>query len=97
LFYWHFKPITPLQAFDTFIIYLPARVPQQCSNPTTAISTVPARQLDHISDQAFFVSKPLWQSTLCGVVLVQNTTNPSLRNLELTTHKINAGMAARRV
>jgi hypothetical protein len=96
LFHWHFKPITSLQAFDTFIIYLQACVPQQCSNPTTAISIVPAHQLDHISDQAFFVSKPLWQSTLCGAVLIQNTTNPSFRNLELTTYKINAGTAARR-
>ena len=77
-------------------IYLPASVSQQCCNPTIAISTVLARQLDHISDQAFFVSTPLWQSTLCGSVLAQNATNPSLRNLELTTHKINAGTAARR-
>jgi len=55
-----------------------------------------ARQLDHMSDQAFLVSTLLWQSTLRGSVLAQNATNPSLRHLELTTHKINAGTAARR-
>ena len=84
-FHWQFKPLTSPKTFDTFIIYLPACVPQQCSNPTIAISTVLARQLDHISDQAFFVSTPLWQSTLRGSVLAQNATNPSLRNLKLRT------------
>jgi hypothetical protein len=44
-----------------------------------------------ICDQAFFVSTLTWQSTLCGSVLAQKATNPSLRNLELTTHKVNAG------
>ena len=96
MFHWHFKPLTPPKPFDTFVICLPACVSQLCCNSTIAISTVLARQLDHISDQVFFVSAPFWQSTLCGSVLAQNATNPSLRNLELTTHKVNAGTVARR-
>ena len=32
----------------------------------------------YISDQVFLVSTPVWQPTLCGPVLAQNATNPSL-------------------
>ena len=78
LFHGHFKPLTPPQTFHTFVIHLPACVSQQGCNPTVAISTVLACQLNHIRDQAFFVSTPMWQSTLCGSVLAQNATNPSL-------------------
>ena len=70
--------------------------PASLSNHTIAISTVLMRQPDHISDYAFFVSTPLWQSTLRGSALAQNATNPSLPNLKLTTHKINAGRVERR-
>jgi hypothetical protein len=91
LFHWYFKPLTPPQAFHTFVIHLPTCTSQQSRNPAIAISTVLARQLNHIRDQVFFVSTSLRQSTLCGSVLVQNATNPSFRNLELTTHKVNAG------
>jgi hypothetical protein len=37
----------------------------------------------------------LWQSTLRGSVLTQNTANTSLRNLELTANMIDAGPPAR--
>ena len=95
LFHWHFKPLTPPQPLHTFVIHLPASVSQQGSNSAIALSTKLACQLNHIRDQAFFVSTPLWQSTLCGSVLAQNATNPSLGNLELTTHMINASTSAR--
>jgi hypothetical protein len=91
LFHWHFKPLTSPKPFDTFVVHLPACVSQQGRNSTVSISTKLARQLDHVLDQAFFVSASTWQSALCGSVLTQNAANPSFRNLELTTHKVNAG------
>ncbi len=69
LFHWHFEPLTPPQTFDTFVIYLPARVSQKGGNPTVAISTVLPCQLNHVRNQTLLVSPPLWQSTLCGSVL----------------------------
>ena len=71
------------QAFHRFVIHLPACISQQGSDPAIAISTVLARQFDHVLDQALFVSTPLWQPTLRGSVLAQNATSPSLRNFEL--------------
>jgi hypothetical protein len=68
-----------------------ACISQQGSDPAIAISTVLARQFDHVLDQALFVSTPLWQPTLRGSVLAQNATSPSLRNFELVAHMINAG------
>ena len=69
LFHGHFKPLTPPQTFHTFVIHLPACVSQQGCNPTIAISAVLARQLNHVRNQAFFVSTPVWQPPLRGSVL----------------------------
>ena len=95
LFHWHFKPLASPQAFHTFVIHLPACISQQSSNSAVAISTVLACQLNHIRDQAFFVCPSAWQSALCGSMLAQNATNPSFRNLELTTHMIDTGSPTR--
>jgi len=89
------KPLTPPQTFHTFVIHLPACVSQKGSNPTVAISTVLARQLDHVCNQAVFIGTPLWHSTLCGSVLAQDTAYTTLRNLHLTAHMINAGTSTR--
>jgi hypothetical protein len=60
LFHWHFKPLTSPKPFDTFVIYLPTSISQQGCDPTVAISTVLARQLDHVLYQTFFVSASTW-------------------------------------
>ncbi len=96
LFHWHFKPLSPPQPFDTFVAHLPACVSQQGSNSTVAISTKLACQLDHVLDQAFFVSASTWQSTLCRSGLAQNTANFSLGYLEPATHMINSSPPTRR-
>ena len=83
--------LTSPQAFHRFVIHLLACISQQGSDPAIAISTVLARQFDHVLDQALFVSTPLWQPTLRGSVLAQNATGLSLRNFELVAHMINAG------
>ena len=91
LFHWYFQPLTSPQAFHRFVIHWPACISQQGSDPAIAISTKLALQLNHVSNQAFFVSTPLWQPTLRGSVPAQNATSLSLRNFELVTHMINAG------
>ena len=58
---------------------------------SVAIPTVLTRQLDHICDQAFFVSTAFWQSTLRGSVLAQNTANATLRSLHLAANQIDTG------
>ncbi len=65
-------------ALNAFVIHLPACVTKQRCNPTVAISAILARQLDHIRDQAVFVSTAFRQPPLRGSVLAQNATNPSL-------------------
>jgi hypothetical protein len=60
LFPGHFKPLTPPQTFHTLVIHLPACISQQGSNAAITISAVLARQLDHVLDQAFFVSASMW-------------------------------------
>ena len=75
---------------------VPACVSQKGRNPTIEITAILARQFDQIRDQAFFISTPTWQSTLCGSALAQNATNSSLRNFELTTNVIDAGATTRR-
>jgi len=77
------------------VVDLPASVSQQSRNPAVAISAILARQFGHISDQAFIVSTAFRQWALCGSVLAQNATNPSLRNLELTANMIDAGPPTR--
>jgi len=94
LFHWHFKPLASPYAFNTLVIALPASISQQGSNPAVAISTVLTCQLNHIRDQAFFVSTSAWQSALCGSVLAQNATNPTLRNLHLAANTIDARTSA---
>lgn len=96
LFHWHFKPFTTPQAFHAFVVHLPPCVPQEGRNPAIAISAVLACQLDHVRNQTLLVSPPLWQPTLCGPVLTQNTANSSLRYLEPDTHMINASPPTRR-
>jgi hypothetical protein len=78
LFHWYFKPLTSPQTFHTFVIHLPASISQQGCDPTITISTVLARQLDHVRDQAFFVSTSMRYSTLRGSVLAKHAANPSL-------------------
>ncbi|AHD03247.1 hypothetical protein METH_17470 [Leisingera methylohalidivorans DSM 14336] len=94
LFHWHFKPLTPPQAFHAFVIHLPSCISQQGGNPAVAISTVLPCQLNHIRDQTLLVSPPSWRPTLCGPVPAQNTANASLRYLEPATHMINASASA---
>jgi hypothetical protein len=60
LFHWHLQPLTSPQAFDTFVIHLPARIYQQSCNPAITVSTILASQLDHVCDQAIFIGTPLW-------------------------------------
>jgi len=67
----------------------PADPAEDGSRPT--LSAVLARQLDHISDQAFFVSASTRQLSLCGSVLAQNTTDPSLRHAHLAADQVDAG------
>ena len=95
LFHWYFQPLRSPQAFHRFVIHLLACISQQGSDPAIAISTVLARQFDHVLDQALFVSTPLWQPTLRGSVLAQYTADTTLRNFELTAHMIDAGPPAR--
>ncbi len=95
LFHWYFEPLTSPQTLNTFVIHLPTRVSQQGCNPTVTISAVLARQLDHICDQAFFVSTTFGQPPLRGSVLAQYPANTTLRNLHLNTHMIDASTAAR--
>jgi hypothetical protein len=55
------------------------------------MSSILTRQLDHVSDQAFFVSSALRQPQLCGSMLAQNAANMSLRYLQLAAHMIDVG------
>ena len=94
LFHWHFKPLTSPQALDTLVIHLPARVSQQSCYATIAISAVLACQFDHVRDQPFFVNAAFRQPPLRGSVLSQHAANTTLRNFQLTTHKVNASTTA---
>ncbi len=73
----------------------PASVPQQGRNPAVAIPAELACQLDHVGDQAFLVSTPMWQPTLRGSVLTQDAAHTTFGNLHLAAHMIDAGTAAR--
>ncbi|GAB5447432.1 MAG: hypothetical protein Gyms2KO_23050 [Gymnodinialimonas sp.] len=83
--------MAPPQTFDTFVVLLPARSPKQDSKPGMAMSAMLAHLLDHVRDQTFFVSTTNGQSPSCGPVLIQNTANPSLRNLHLAADQVEAG------
>jgi hypothetical protein len=60
LFHWYFKPLTSPQTFHTFVIHQPARISQQSCDPTIAIPTILAFQLNHVRHQAFLVSASTW-------------------------------------
>jgi hypothetical protein len=83
LFHRHFKPLAPPEAFNSLVIHLPARISQQGCDPTLAIAAILMCQLNHVCDQAFFVSTPLGQATLYKSVLAQNAAIPSFRKCAL--------------
>ena len=65
----------PPQALDTLVVDLPASVSQQRSNPTIAVSTVLAGQLDHIRNQSVSSARPLG-SFRCVERCWSNTRQP---------------------
>ena len=95
LLHWHFKPLTSPQTFDTFVIHLPASVSQQGRGPAIAISTVLPCQLDHVRDQAIFVSTTNRHTPLRRAVLAKDTANSTLRNLHLAASQVDTGAATR--
>ena len=71
----------------------PAGIPEKHSDPTVAISTVLACQLDHIGNQPVFVSTPLCDTPLRRAVLPQYPASPPFRDVEPGTHLIDADTA----
>jgi hypothetical protein len=93
LFHGHFQPLTPPQTFDTFVIHLPACIPQQSCNPTIAVSAILAGQLDHVGDQSILIISANRQTPLCGSMLPHNPANPPFRHPHLVANVINASPA----
>ena len=71
LFHWDFQPLTPPQAFNTFVIDLPTGISQQSCDPTVSISTILSHQFDHVRHKAFFIRAAPWPSSLRGTVLAK--------------------------
>jgi hypothetical protein len=65
LFHWYFEPLMSPQAFDTLVVDLPSGVSEQSCDPTVAVTTILARQFDHVGHQAVFISAANWQPPLC--------------------------------
>ncbi|PUB14862.1 hypothetical protein DFP92_10585 [Yoonia sediminilitoris] len=97
LLHWHFKPLSPPDPFNTLIVDQPACFPQQRRNPTIAIATKVAVQLDHVGDQSILITSTNRQTPLCGSVLPQDTTNPPFRQPDVTADVVDAGTTARGV
>ena len=72
----------------------PTCASQQSGNPTVAISSILTCQLDHVGNQAVFISTPNWQPPLRRPMLPQDTTSTTLRDVKLAAHMVNAGTTA---
>jgi hypothetical protein len=95
LFHGHFEPLTSPQALNTLVVHQPTCIPQQSRNPTIAVATILAGQLDHVCDQPILISSANGQTSLCGSVLPQDTTNPSFRHPDVTTDVVDASTTTR--
>ncbi len=95
LFHGHFEPLTSPQALDTLVVHQPTCIPQQSRNPTIAVSTILAGQLDYVCNQTILVSSANGQTSLCGSMLPQDTTNPSFRHPDVTTDVVDASTTTR--
>ncbi len=93
LFHWHFEPLTSPQSLHTLVVHLPARIPQQGSNPAISVSTILTRQFDHVGNQPVFVRTSNRQPPLGGSMLIQNTADPSFRHPHLVANVIDASPA----
>jgi len=76
--------------FDAFVVHLPACISQQRSYAPMAMSTVPARQLDHVGNPTFLVSTPRWKPTSRGSAPPLNATCTALGNLRPAARMIDA-------
>jgi len=96
LFVWDFQPFTSPDAFDTFVVYAPARLTQQGRDPAVAVTTVLPSQLDDISGEPSFIGTALRNLPLGRAVLAKRATGAALTHAKGLPHAINAKTTTRR-
>jgi len=78
LFHRYFESFTSPQAFDPLVVHQPACIPQQCGNPTIAVSTILADHIDHLGNQPVFIGTAPGSFALRRTILTQHPAGPPL-------------------
>ena len=87
---WYLQPLEPPQPFDPLVVDLPARISQQGRDPPVAVTTVLARQIDHVGNEPLFVFTTTRCSALRRAVLTKNPAGTALRDPQTISHMVDA-------
>jgi len=94
LFGGHFQPLASPDALDPLVVHQPARLPQQGTDLAVAIAAIPARQLDEIGRERFFVVFAPRHLALCRAMLPQSPAGAALGDVQGQDDVLDTGAPA---
>lgn len=89
-----FQPFTSPNSLDPLVVHMPARVAQQTSDNSIAMSPMLAGEFDDIFGQLLLVGLAAWNLALRGAMLPENTAGSALRYAKGLPHLVNAPASA---
>ena len=90
LFVRDFQPFTSPDAFDTFVVHMPAGLSQQRRNTAIAVTPILPSQLNDIGSETIFIGTALWHFALGRAVLTKCATGTAFTHAKDLSHAVNA-------